>query len=156
MKFLKFSFLILLLVIICNSCAKEYSSEKNLAPIGSWRFSNGSIRYIGYLDNFHRSTGIGSNSQLLTGNTLDNLESFELKIFTDSLAIGTYRASLSECSFLYTSANNTIYKANNNIGEFIVNVTALDSTHISGTFSGTASGDHNNLVQISQGFFDVQ
>lgn len=155
MKFFKLSFCILVVTVLFNSCKKEYSSEHLLAPIGSWEFREGSL-HSGYLDNFHTSTGIGSNAQLLTGKTFDNSGSFELKLFTDSLKAGTYRASQFQCSFLYSSGGKTIYEANGLIGEFIVNVTTINSTHITGTFSGTAADKSSNLVQITEGKFTIQ
>lgn len=155
MKFFKLSFYILVVTVLFNSCKKEYSSEHLLDPIGSWEFREGSL-YSGYLDNFHTSTGVGSNAQLLTGKTFDNSASFELKLFTDSLKPGTYSASQFQCSFLYSSGGKTIYEANGMIGEFIVNITTIDSTHITGTFSGTAADKSSNLVQISEGKFTIQ
>lgn len=155
MKFFKLSFCILFVTVLFNSCKKEYSNEHLLDPIGSWEFRQGSL-YSGYLDNFHTSTGIGTNAQLLTGKSFDNSESFELKLFTDSLKTGTYSASQFQCSFLYSSGGQTIYEANGLIGEFIVNITTIDSTHISGTFSGTAADKSSNLAQISEGKFSIQ
>ncbi len=155
MKFFKFSFYILVVAVLFNSCKKEYSSEHLLAPIGSWEFREGSM-YSGYLDNFHKSTGIGSNAQVLSGKTFDNTQSFELKIITDSLKTGTFRASQSQCSFLFSSGGKTIYAANELIGEFIVTITSIGSISITGTFSGTAIDKSSNLVQITEGKFTIQ
>ena len=155
MKFFKLSFCILVVAVLFNSCKKEYSSEHLLGPIGSWEFREGSL-YSGYLDNFHTSTGIGSNAQVLTGKTFDKSASFELKFFTDSLKTGTYSASQFQCSFSYSSGGKTIYEANELNGEFIVMLTVNDSTHISGTFSGTAADKSGNPVQITEGKFTIQ
>jgi hypothetical protein len=155
MKFFKLSICILCVSVLFNSCKKEYSSEHLLDPIGSWQFREGSL-YSGYLDNFHTSTGVGSNVQLLTGKTFDNTASLELKLFTDSLKAGTFRASQFQCSLLYSSGGKTIYEANGQIGEFIVNITTIDSTHLTGSFSGTAEDKSGNLVQISEGEFIIQ
>jgi hypothetical protein len=155
MKFFKLFFCVLFGTILFNSCQKEYSNEHLLAPIGSWEFKEGSL-YSGYLDNFHTSSGVGSNAQLLTGKSFDNSASFQLKFFTNSLNAGTYSASKSQCSFLYSSGGQTIYEANSHIGEFIVNIISTDSAHLVGIFSGTAVDKLGNYVEITEGKFSIQ
>jgi len=155
MKFLKLLFF-LFVVILFNSCKKEYSNENLIDPIGSWEFTNAGANYSGYLDAFHTSAGIGSNTQVLTGKTFDNSETFELKLLTDSLRTGLYKASQFQCSFSFTRGSTVLYKANGLIGEFIVDITAIDSTHLTGTFSGTAADQSNKLVQITKGQVIIQ
>jgi len=155
MKFLKL-LPVLFFVVLLNSCKKEYSNENLMAPIGSWQFVNAGATYSGYLDDFHASAGnVGSNAQSISGKTFDNSASFQLKFYTDSLRSGTYSTSLAQCTFLYSSNGQTIYEANQVIGEFIINVTVIDSTNITGTFSGTVADKASNSVQITNGQFAI-
>ena len=156
MKFVKL-LCVLFFAVLLHSCQKEYSNEKLMAPIGSWQFVNAGSTYSGYLDDYHSTTGnVGSNAKTFSGKTFDNSQSFELKIYTDSLKIGTYRDSQFQCSFLYSSNNKTIFEANGLIGEFIVNISSADSTQIVGTFSGTVADQASNDVQITEGQFSIK
>ena len=153
MKFLKLCFLALLVTTVVVSCAKEYSSEQLRPATGTWQFSNGSLNYSGYLDTVYQTMGVGSNVLYILGKTDDGSQYFQLKLYGNSFAPGTYYASQYQNSFSYSLPAKTIYTSNAQIGEFVVNLTVLDSAKIQGTFSGTAKDSANNLIQITNGKF---
>ena len=70
-----------------------------------------------------------------------------------SFSTGTYKASLFQSTFEYTSGATNLYQAGQLIGEFIVNITSLTNTQISGTFSGSAINAASVLKQLSNGKF---
>lgn len=155
MKFFKLSFLVLLVASVVISCGKEYSSEQLRPATGSWEFTNGGLNYAGYLDTVYQTKGTGSNVLYILGKTDDGSQYFQLKLYGSSFATGTYYASQYQASFSYTLPAKTIYTANALIGEFVVNLTVLDSAKIQGTFSGSARDSANNLIQITNGKFNA-
>lgn len=155
MKFLKLPFIVLLSAIVIASCGKEYSSEQLRPATGNWQFTNGGLNYSGYLDTVYQTKGTGSNVLYIKGKSDDGSQNFQIKLYGNSFSPGSYYASQFQCSFSYTLPYKTIYTANQLNGEFIVNLTLLDSTKIQGTFSGTAIDSTNNSVQITNGKFST-
>lgn len=93
------------------------------------------------------------NVLYILGKNDDGSQMFQLKLYGDSIAPGTYQASLYRSSFNYFQPGKTIYSANALVGEFIVNLNVFDSTKVQGTFSGTAKDSTNKLIQITNGKF---
>lgn len=138
------------------SCAKEYSSETPLAPDGSWQFSQGSSNFAGTIESVYSTNGGSYNQLMLTGKSNDGKRAFEITVYADSIQTGTYKASEYQCSLIYGPSTNPIYQAGGPYGEFIVNVTKLQGTTISGNFSGLAKDSTGNSVTINNGKFQVQ
>ncbi len=155
MKFLKFSFFAILLASMFFSCGKEYSSEQLIPAEGDWEFTNGNVKYSGYLDTVYQTFGSGSNVLYIQGKSNDGSQSFLLKLYDNTFAPGTYYASQFQNSFSYNLPNQIIYQANESIGEFVVNLNTLDSTKIEGTFSGTAEDSTEKTIQITNGKFST-
>lgn len=153
MKIFKSLSLIVLAAILITSCAKEYSSEHKRAATGSWQFSNGNLNYSGFIDSVYQTKGIGSHRLSISGKSYDGSHLFALNLYGDTFPPGAYKASLFQCTFSYSILGKTIYQASQLTGEFIVNLNTIDSTNISGTFSGTAIDSSNNIIQISSGKF---
>ncbi len=153
MKLFKLSFFAFIISLIISSCGKEYSSEQLRPATGTWEFTNGSLHYAGYLDTVYQTSGTGNNVMYVLGKTDDGSQYFQLKLFGNSFAPGTYYASQSQTSFNYSVPAKTIYNASVLVGEFTVDLTELDSAKIQGTFSGTARDSANNLIQITNGKF---
>lgn len=151
-KILLYTFLI---AVFFNSCAKEYSSETIAPPTGFWQFTSSNTTYSGYVSDFHVNGGT-PNQYSFTGKTKDGSQTFLLYLYADSLVAGTYKASQFKASLSYTgSAIQPIYSANQQIGEFIVNVLSVKSTIIDLTFSGTALDANGNQVQITNGKLSI-
>ena len=153
MKFLKLSFLAFLVATVIISCGKEYSSEMMRHSTGDWQFTNGGKNYSGYLDTVYQTIGVGSNVLYIIGKTDDGSQNFQLKLYGNSFSPRSYYASQYQSSFSYSIPAKTIYDANALNGEFVVNLTVLDSAKIQGTFSGTALDSANNFIQITNGIF---
>ncbi len=155
MKLFKLSIFALLTAMMLISCSKEYSSEHMRASTGNWKFANGGLNYSGYLDTIYQIKGIGINVLYILGKTEDGSQSFQLKLYGDSIVPGTYYASQYQSSFNYSVPSKTIYSANSLTGEFVVNLDVLDSTKLQGTFSGSVKDSTNNLIQITNGEFST-
>jgi hypothetical protein len=151
MKTIRIVLYTFLIAVLLNSCAKEYSSEVMTAPTGLWQFSNGNTTYSGYISDFHVNAG-NPNQYSFTGKTKDGSENFLLYLYADTLTIGPYYASQFQASLSFTDISGaSIYSANQQEGEFIVNVNSVDSTNFNATFSGTALDASGNQIQITNG-----
>lgn len=155
MKLFKLSILVLLTAMMFVSCSKEYSSEHMRAATGNWKFSDGALNYSGYLDTIYQIKGVGINVLYILGKTEDGSQSFQLKLYGDSIVANTYYASKYQSSFNYSVPPKTIYNANGLSGEFVVNLNVLDSTKLQGTFSGSVRDSTSNVVQITNGEFST-
>src|SRR6185503_18694845 len=157
MKQTKIALCIFATFVILNACQKEYSNEfGNLkVPTGTWQFSDSSQLFSGNMDSVYIDSTSSLNTQILhlLGTSQDGSQSFNLELYASSFTTGTYKASLFQTTFQYTSGGTGIYQAGQLIGEFIVNITTLNSTQISGTFSGLASDASNNIKQLTNGKF---
>ena len=155
MKHIKIAFYFFATIVLLNACQKEYSIEHGgkTAPTGTWQFNDSTQLFAGNMDSAYIDSSTSTKILHLVGKSLDGTQSFNLELYANSFTTGTYKASLFQSTFLYTSGGNNIYQASQLIGEFIVNITALTSTNISGTFSGSALNSANNLVQLTQGKF---
>lgn len=151
MKTLRSIFYLFLVVVLFHSCAKEYSSEVMAAPSGSWQFTAEGTTYSGYMTDFHTNMG-SPNQYSFSGKTRDGKQTFLLNIYSTELTTRTYLASQFEVTFNFSDQLGTsLYNANSQTGEFTVNVTAADSTHIDASFSGVASDENGNDIQITNG-----
>jgi hypothetical protein len=146
----------LLACILISSCAKEYSSEIAIPRNGIWQFSKGNAQYAGYVQSIYVTNGGNSNQLVLLGKSNDGSQTFQLTVYADTIKIGTYKASQFQSSLFYGTSQIPIYRAGEQYGEFIVNLTKLDSTSILGNFSGTVQDSSYNSMQITNGKFQVQ
>jgi len=153
---LKHIFFTLTVCALMISCAKEYSSEIAIPPNGNWQFSQGNVQYAGYLQSVYMTNGGNSNQLMLSGKSNDGSQIFQLVVYADTITIGSYKASEFHSALFYGTSQKPIYKAGEQYGEFIVNVTKLDSTSITGNFSGTVQDSSYSSVQIIAGKFQVQ
>ena len=157
MKQLQIALCIFATFVILNACQKEYSNEQGSlkVPTGTWQFSDSSHLFAGNMDSAYIDSTSSSNTQILhlIGTSLDGSQSFNLELYASSFTTGTYKASLFQTTFQYTSGATGIYQAGQLIGEFIVNITTLNSTQVSGTFSGSASDASNKIKQLTNGKF---
>lgn len=155
MKSANFFFRILIIAVLIVSCGKEYSSEVLRPATGNWQFTEGGITYSGYLDTVYNTIGIGSNVMYISGKSNNGSQNFLIKLFGNSLPVGDYYSSQFQSTFSYALPYKTIYFANASTGEFVVNLTANDSSRIQGTFSGTAFDSTYQPVEITDGKFST-
>lgn len=157
MKHLRIIFSLLAASVIWNACKKEYSAENSFKKIttGNWQFSNGSTKYSGNMDTVYQATAGSTNELFLIGTTSNGSQTFYLRLFADSFKIGAYKASAFQSLFVYSSSGKTIYQAGQLTGEFIVNITSINSNSIGGTFSGSGLDSSNNPIQLTSGSFNA-
>lgn len=155
MKTLKTAFYLLLSTLVLYGCQKEYSVENgNLKlPTGSWEFKNAGAQYIGDMDTAYIALNGNTKELHLIGTSVDGSQTFHLHLFADTFKIGTYKASVFQSSFNYTSGATSLFNANQLVGEFIVNITSFGNNVISGNFSGSALDSSNTVVQLTEGKF---
>ena len=157
MKQIKIALYFFAAMVLLNACQKEYSVEHGgkTTPSGTWQFNDSTQLFAGNMDSVYIDSSTSLNTKILhlIGKSLDGTQSFNLELYAPSFTTGTYKASLFQSTFLYTAGGSNIYQANQLIGEFIVNITALTNANISGTFSGSALNSSNKLIQLTQGKF---
>ncbi|HVZ97488.1 MAG TPA: hypothetical protein VG847_11475 [Chitinophagaceae bacterium] len=143
------------IVLLVSACQKEYSIEGTapVTQVGSWQFMNNSILYTGVMDSAYIDTTSGTPSLHLTGTSSDGIEKFNMVLYGNSFVPGEYKASLFQSVFQYTSGSANIYTAGQLTGEFIVTITSINGTSVSGTFSGSAQNVSNATTQITDGKF---
>ncbi|MBS1563624.1 MAG: hypothetical protein JST39_04510, partial [Bacteroidetes bacterium] len=147
-----------LVTLVFFSCKKEYSYE---VPGGAsngtyqWSFTEGTSNYKGPVDTAFIDT-LGTQKQLtISGHSSDNKDVISLQIFADTIQIGTYQTN--RCSFDYLRGGAEIYRSDlTAIGQFTVNITAIDSISITGTFSGIALDTARKQKNITDGKFKAR
>lgn len=137
------------------SCSKEYSIENGFEeiPAGSWEFKDSLNLYTGNVDTAF-VLEVGAQEELhILGTSKDGNHIFDLVLFGDTIGVGTYKASLFQTTFNYSSGNNTLFQAGQLIGEFIVTITSFDGKIVSGTFVGQALDSSGALRGLFDGKF---
>ncbi len=155
MKTLKFAFYIFLSIMFFNSCQKEYSVETGgmVVPAGNWEFKDGSRQFQGNMDTAYIDASNTIKELHLIGTSTNGLQTFHLHLYADNFQTGTYKASVFQSSFDYTTGSKQLYNANQLIGEFIVNVTSYGNNLIAGSFSGSALDSSGAVIQLTLGKF---
>lgn len=157
MKTLKLSFLIVLLTSLLYSCQKEYSLEGIVTPAGTWQFNDAAKLYKGNIDTAYIETAGTTKTMNLVGRSEDGKQNFLLHLYdTDTFTVGTYKASLFETDFLYSTQAKTLYQADQFIGEFVVKITAIGNNNVTGTFSGDSEDSSGTIKPITLGQFTAR
>lgn len=157
MKHIKIALYFFVTILLINACQKEYSVEEGglKIPTGTWQFNDSSHLFVGNMDSAYIDSTSSLNTKILhlIGTSTDGTQSFNMELYANSFTTGTYKASLFQSTFQYTSGGTSIYQAGQLIGEFIVTITSITSTQISGTFSGSATDASNKIKQLTNGKF---
>jgi len=155
MKLFKIILAIFVTSVLFSACKKEYSIENGGLKliVGNWEFTDSAKTYTGNMDSAFIVTTGATKDLHLNGTSSDGSQNFNMVLYADSFNIGSYKASLFQSSFDYTTTAKTIYQANQLVGEFIVNITSISSSLITGTFSGSALDSTNTLTNITLGKF---
>ena len=154
MKFLPFILVAFFGSVLISSCSKEYSLENlGKTATGTWEFNDSIKGYQGNIDTAY-ILGTGSNKELhFVGPSLTGNQNFKLILYSDTFKVGSYKASLFNSSFDFSTGGKSIYKAGQIYGEFIVNITSYNKGLIIGTFSGTVRDSANNVTSVKLGKF---
>src|ERR1019366_5716691 len=115
MKHLKFAFYLVLSIILFNSCQKEYSigskANNTKVSIGSWQFKDSSTLFTGTMDSAYIDSSNSTKVLHLIGTSQNGIQNFQLLLYGNTFTTGTYKASLFQTTFLYSSGSSTIYQA---------------------------------------------
>jgi hypothetical protein len=154
MKLVKVILTLFVGMVLLNACKKEYSFEKgSQKPTGNWEFKDSTHQYTGDMDTAYIS-GTGTSKELhLTGVSTDGSQVFNLILYADTFQTGSYKASLSQISFDYSASGIMLYQASQLNGEFIVNITSINASQVTGSFSGIAKDSANNFKNLFDGKF---
>lgn len=156
-KSFRFALLLAMLATVFASCKKEYSVEnigsKGTLPTGNWQFSEGGTAFAGTIDTTYIKDGGSVKEMHLVGKSNDGTQAFHLVMYASDFVTGAYKASAYQSSFEYGSSVPALYSASQLIGEFIVNITSINQSLITGTFSGTAVKNAQDTIQIITGVF---
>jgi hypothetical protein len=157
MKHIKIVLYFFVTIVLLNACQKEYSTEGNglVVPTGTWQFNDSTQLFAGDMDSAYIDSTSSVNTKILhlIGRSLDGSQAFNMELYASSFSAGTYKASLFQSTFQYTSGGSNVYQAGQLIGEFIVNVTSLTNSQVSGTFSGSVMNATNTIRQLTSGKF---
>ena len=157
MKHIKIALYFFLSIVLLNACQKEHSQEGNglVVPTGTWQFNDNTQLFAGNMDSAYIDSTSSLNTKILhlIGTSLDGSQSFNLELYASSFTTGTYKASLFQSTFQYSASGSNLYQVSQLIGEFLVNITSLSNTQISGTFSGSAMNASNTIKQLTNGKF---
>lgn len=148
-------FLMSLGCIALFSCSKEYSIESRFGkiPAGAWEFKDSLNFYTGNVDTaFVFQAGVQEELHIL-GTSKDGNYIFDLVLFGDSIGTGTYKASLFQTVFNYSSGLTDILQAGQLIGEFTVIITSFNGKIVIGTFQGQAQDTSGALRNLFEGKF---
>jgi hypothetical protein len=147
--------------MIVFSCNKEKSLELGSGdlPAGSnqWQFTE-TIQFKGNMDTAYFQT-IGSlQSLILQGVSTDSSQGvFFLQIIGAGASISATTYSNPSVLFEYSVGGTAFYSNDPNaIGQFSVTITKLDSTSVSGTFTGAVKDVLNNAKTITDGKFSAK
>ena len=147
-----------LFALVFFGCKKEYSYEIPGGGAGGsyqWSFTEGASAYKGPVDTAFIDT-LGTQKQLtISGHSSDNKEIISLQIFADTIQVGTYKTN--RCSFDYLRGGVEVYRSDlTAIDQFTINITAIDSISITGTFSGIALDTAKKQKVITDGKFKAR
>jgi hypothetical protein len=165
MKIMRKLLLFLLPAVLLAACQKEYSLENGGTGPGTgganpaWEFKENNVLFKGRMDTAY-ITDLAPLKQLsLEGTSDGGTQSFDLVLtnFSGNVTVGTYKSSLAQVEFSYTDATGTLYEADVlSGGDLTVVVSQINSTSVSGTFSGTVLDGAGNNKTVAEGKFNAR
>lgn len=124
------------------SCQKEYSIENPTGTNslnGQWEFKEGGVQFKGTIDTVSVDTINTYTFFTLVGRSDDGSAQMTLQVFGKDLKPGTYKTPFS--LFAYIKGGTPVYQTDQTATDsFTIVISKADSTGISGTFNGKASG----------------
>ena len=159
MKFVKRLFIPVLGILLFAACQKEYSVETGGlgGTIGSaqWEFKEGSVQFKGKMDTARIDTASGIAYLTMAGTSDSSNQLISFLVFGTQIKAGSYPSPT--VSFKYTDlSSNIIYQ--NDItaaGGFTLVIIKIDSTGVTGTFSGNVVNATSAAKIITSGKFSA-
>ena len=153
MKHLRFLVLLSSFSILFFSCQKELSIENGNAGNSSsqWEFSE-SANFKGDIDTAYLEPSGGFQSLVFEGTTPDGKGEIFMQLFGTTLTATVYK---NPNVFFEYSQNDTLIYSNvpSSIDKFSVIITTIDSTSVTGTFSGEVVNAAGEIKTITNGKF---
>ena len=151
---LRKSIIAALVLVYTLACQKETSFENGTASYSSqWEFKESGTLFKGKIDTAYFEDVFGIPSLVLDGSSNDLKGQLVIQLFgATSITTGTYKTPM--VFFDYYMGGQTIYS--NDItatDKFTLTITRLDSTSVSGTFSGEVLDTSKNIKNITDGKF---
>jgi hypothetical protein len=158
MTFLRNLLGFLTLTLILFSCKKDYSDEDGKIPgviESSWEFKEAGQQYNGDMDSAYVQSAGGFSALSMIGSRPQN-QSGEiiLQIIGDNIATGNY--SSPDIFFQYSENGTILFQTlPGQTSDFSITITQIDSSSVTGTFSGTVQDSQGNSHTITDGKFTV-
>ena len=140
MKYLQRLLVLFTISATIFSCQKEYSVENpsgSNTPTAQWEFKEAGVQFKGPVDTVAVDT-IGPYKFLtINGRSDDGSSRITLQAFDTTLKVGVYKTP--KCLFAYSQSGSIIYQTDQTaIDSFTITITKLDTSGVTGTFSGRA------------------
>jgi hypothetical protein len=144
--------------ILIVSCKKDHSLENGKIPDiidASWEFKEGGQLYNGNMDSAYIQSAAGFSALTMIGSQPDNQTGeIILQIVVADVVKGTY--SSPDIFFQYSENGNVLFQTiPGQTSDFSITITEIDSSTITGTFSGTVQDSQGNPHTITDGKFTV-
>ena len=156
MKHLHRLLALLTISVAIFSCQKEYSLENptgSNTPTAQWEFKEAGVQFKGPVDTVSIDTLSGFKFLTINGRSEDGSSQITLQVFGADLKPGTYKTPFS--LFAYIKAGNVVYQTDQTaVDSFTIVITKVDTTGVTGTFSGNALSG-NSSKRIVDGKFNA-
>jgi hypothetical protein len=158
MTFLRSLLGLLAVTLALLSCRKEHSVEDGKIPgeiDATWEFRVGEQLYSGEMDSAYVQSAAGFSALSMIGSGTQN-QSGEiiLQIIGDNITTGTY--SSPDIFFQYSENGTILFQTiPGQTSDFSITITEIDSSSVSGTFSGSVQDSQGNSHTITDGKFTV-
>ena len=149
MKYLQRLLGLFVISTVVFSCQKEYSVENGTitaSVTAQWEFKENGVQFKGPIDTVSVDTISGYKFLTLNGRSDDGTTQITLQVFGADLKVGTYKTPFS--LFAYIKGSTVIYQTNQSATDsFTITLSKVDTTGVTGTFSGKAmSGNASKTI----------
>jgi len=140
MKYLQRLLALFIITTAIFSCQKEYSLENGTittSVTAQWEFKENGVQFKGPIDTVSVDTISGYKFLTLNGRSDDGTTQITLQVFGADLKVGTYKTPFS--LFAYIKGSTVIYQTDQSATDsFTISLSKVDTTGVTGTFSGKA------------------
>src|SRR5687768_5161540 len=148
----------LAVTLVLFSCKKDYSDEDGKIPgviESTWEFKSGGQQFNGDMDSAYVQSAAGFSALSMIGSRpLNQSGEIILQIIGDNISTGTY--SSTDIFFQYSENGSILYQTiPGQTSDFSITITEIDTSSVSGTFSGTVRDSQGNSHTITDGKFSV-
>jgi hypothetical protein len=159
MTFLRSLMGLVAVTLFIFSCKKEHSDEDGKVPgviEANWKFSESGALFSGNTDSaVIQSNGGFSTLTIVGSKTGEPNGELVLQIVGTSIKAGTF--SSQEVFFQYTENGALLFQSSPVEGSgFTIIISEIDSSNVTGTFSGTVKDGQGNDHEITDGTFTAQ